>query len=121
MRWVRPRSTRCHSCARNDARQQIVGENPLSSLLVAVNREGDALVQKRQVCGLLAFLQLFGGKFQKRTKQCLIVRAWHARGGEHLIVSFVELVIQKWRRERGWRGDRLDSQRARSGASLMHS
>ena len=37
----------------NDARNQVVGENPLGAFLAPVHREGDAFLQKRQVCRLL--------------------------------------------------------------------
>ena len=39
----------------NDARQQVVGKNALGAFVVAVDREGDALVQKERsaACWLL--------------------------------------------------------------------
>ena len=59
----------------NDPRQQIVRKDPLRALVVAVDRERDALVQKRQVGRLLALAQFLGRKLQQRLKQSLIVRA----------------------------------------------
>ncbi len=49
----------------NNPRQQIVRENPLGSFIAAVNREGDALVEKREIGFLLGAPQLFGGQAQQ--------------------------------------------------------
>src|SRR5580704_7866632 len=38
----------------NDSGEEIIRENTFGAFIVAVNREGDSLMQKRQVCGLLA-------------------------------------------------------------------
>ena len=52
MRCVSPRSMRVHS-ARDQPRQQVVGKDAFGALVAAVDREGDALVQERQVAECL--------------------------------------------------------------------
>ena len=46
--------------AGDDARQQVVREDAFGALVAAVDREGDALVQKRDVGGLLFAAHFFG-------------------------------------------------------------
>ena len=50
----------------NDARHQIVGEDAFGAFLVAVNGEGDAFVEEREVGGLLGAAQFLGREAQKR-------------------------------------------------------
>ena len=45
---------------RNYPWQQIIGEYALGALVVAIDREGDALMQEREVCRLLALAKFFG-------------------------------------------------------------
>ena len=48
-------------CVWNDPRQQIVGEYALGALFVAIDPEGDALMQEREVGRLLALAKFLGG------------------------------------------------------------
>ena len=108
---------------RDDARQKIVGEDALSSLVVAVNSKSDALMEKRQVSGLLAFAEFFRRKFQQTLEQGFIVSPRRTRGGEHLIVGRIELVVSKRRtkqteRRVGWVHPAHKS--ASSGTARLH-
>ncbi len=85
MRWVSPFSMVCHSCAGDDARQQVMREDALGALVAAVNGEGDALVQKRHVGGLFLAAHFFGGQAQQQFVQRAIVLARLALRVEHLI------------------------------------
>ena len=75
MRWVSPAFNLAPFVVRNDARQQVVGKHALGALVVAIDGEGDALMQKRQIGGLLALAQFLGRKLQQCLKQSLIVLA----------------------------------------------
>src|SRR6266446_9577366 len=105
----------------NDARQKIVREDALGSLVISVNSEGDALMQKREVRGLLTFFQILRGQVKQGTEQRLVMGSRLARRLKHLVISRVELIMQERWRKRGWRRCLLDSQHARSGASVLHS
>jgi hypothetical protein len=83
MRCVRPSSIWAHSRA--------------SAFLVAVDGEGDAFVEEREVGGLLAFAQLFRGQAQQRLMERAVLRAGHAGRLEHLVIRFVELVVHEGR------------------------
>ena len=71
--------------AGDDARQQVVREDAFGALVAAVNRERDALVQKRHVGGLLFAAHLFGGQAEQQLVQRAIVPARLALGVEHLV------------------------------------
>src|SRR5260370_32440673 len=86
---------------RNDPRQQVIGENALCPLVVAVDSKGDSLVQKREVGGLLTLPELLGGKPQQVLEQALVVRPRRTRGREHFIVSAAKLVVTKRRTKQG--------------------
>ena len=49
----------------DDARHEVVGEDPLGGPPPAVHREGDALVQEREFGRLLEIVQLVGGQFEQ--------------------------------------------------------
>jgi hypothetical protein len=66
--------------ARNDSRQKIIGENPFSSLLVAVDRERDPLVQEGEVGCLLPLFEFTWRQFQQRPEQGRIMRARDSGG-----------------------------------------
>src|SRR5258708_36380856 len=83
----------------NDSGEEIIRENTFGAFIVGVYREGDSLMQKRQVRRLLALAHFLGRQLQKRLEEGLIVRPRTARGLEHLIVSQVDLVIPEWRPE----------------------
>jgi hypothetical protein len=44
-------------------------------------------------------------QLQQGAKQRLIMRARHAGRLEHLVIGVIKLIIQEWRRKRGWRRD----------------
>ena len=122
MRWVRPLSILRHSVVGNDARQQIVGEYTLGAFVVAVDREGDALVQEREVGGLLALAQFLRREFEQGLEQSLIVRPRRTRRREHLIVGRVKLVISKRRTKQRERLRRVHPahKSASSGTARLH-
>ena len=51
---------------RDDARQQVGGNDPLGGLVVVIDGEGDALVQEALLAGLLAAVQLFQRQVERR-------------------------------------------------------
>ncbi len=81
---------------RDDPWKKVIGKDALGSLLVAVNRESDALMQEGQVGGHLALAQLFRRKFEQRLKKILVMRPRHTWRLEHLIVGGIELIIPEW-------------------------
>ena len=66
-------------------------------VVAAVDGEGDALVQKAQLGGVLAPLQLVGGQGREALKQRLVVRMQLIRPGEHLVVGMVQQVVLQYR------------------------
>ncbi len=86
--------------AGDDARQDVVGEDPLGAFVVAVDREGDALVQEGTVGGLLAVPPLGGGQLEEAIEKQAVGVPRHVAGREHLVERGVELVV----REQGCRG-----------------
>src|SRR6185295_12713304 len=63
--------------AGNDARKQVMREDPLSALFAAIDSEGDALMEERQIGRLLAVAQLIGGQTKKLIVECLVMRVRH--------------------------------------------
>ena len=64
----------------DETRQQIVGEDALGAFFAAVDGEGDALGEKRQIGGLLAALQFFGGQTGQRLGQRAVMGTQFAAG-----------------------------------------
>ena len=79
---------------RDDARQQIVGKDALGALVVAVDREGHALMQERAVGILLAVAQIRRRQLEQAAMQRLVRLARLARSIEHLVVAVVECVSE---------------------------
>ena len=59
-RCASPRSTRSHSAPREDAGDQVEGEQPLGAAALLVDREGDALDQEGALDDPLLLLELLG-------------------------------------------------------------
>src|SRR6202022_2522669 len=57
----------------NDSGGGIMRENTFGAFVVAVHRECDSLMQKREVRGLLALAHFLGRQLQKRLEKGLIV------------------------------------------------
>jgi hypothetical protein len=76
----------------DDARQQVVGEDAFGAARVAVDGEGDALVQKREVGSLLARLQFRWRQLEQAPVEKLVLRPRRAVGREHLVVGVVQLI-----------------------------
>ena len=74
---------------RDDARQKIVGEDALGAFLVAVNAEGDPLIQKRHVGEVLPPANLVGGQGSERIEDLGVVLAHAAFRDKHLVVGFL--------------------------------
>src|SRR5271169_2663661 len=60
--------------ASDDARQQVVREDPLGALFTAVNIEGDSLIEEGKICCLLAPPQLIGRNRKQPAEQLSVVR-----------------------------------------------
>jgi hypothetical protein len=71
--------------ARDDARDQVEGEDALNALFLPVDREGDALIQKRRVCGAAALGQGGGRECLKLFEEVSVVFARATRSREHLV------------------------------------
>ena len=74
-RCVRPRSSVSHSAGGDDARHEVERKDPLGALLVAVDREGDALGEKGLVGLHLQLAELIG----RRAAQHLVRAGGSAR------------------------------------------
>src|ERR1700687_4821001 len=66
----------------NDSGEKIIRENTFGAFIVAVYRERDSLVQKREVGRLLALAHFLGRQLQKRLEKGLIVGTRNSRGLE---------------------------------------
>ena len=102
MRWVRPRSMRSHSGGRDQPRQQIVGKDALGALVAAVDGEGDALGEKREVGRLLAPLQLLFGQPRQGLGQRAIVGAHLSARLAHLVECPIERIVSEKRIHFQW-------------------
>src|SRR5208282_2783857 len=95
---------------RQDARDQIEGEQPLGAAAVAVYRERDPLDQEREVGKLPPLLELTGGHRRKLLKEFGVLRAGLARRREHLVIKTARVIalekaaIHHWRRHCPHRG-----------------
>ena len=78
---------------RDDARQKIGRDDPLGRLIVAIDGEGDALVQEGLFAGLLAAPQFFPVEFGEPAMQGRAVRPDRAVGREHLVISAGEDIV----------------------------
>ena len=78
--------------ARDHARDEVEGEDPLDSLLLAVDREPDALVQERHVHGAPALLERIDADRREPLGEHLVVRPHAPRGLEHLVEEGTGLV-----------------------------
>jgi hypothetical protein len=77
----------------DDARQKVGGNDPLGRLIVVIDREGDALMQKALLASLLAaieFLQRQGGNARVHHR---IRQARLAVAAEHLVIRLAQLII----------------------------
>ncbi len=77
----------------DDARQKIGRDDPLGRLVVAVDGEGDALMQEGEFAGLLAAQELAGRQRGQSPVECGVVRAHRAVGGEHLVIGLAQRVV----------------------------
>jgi hypothetical protein len=77
----------------DQARQKIVREDALGAFVAAVDGEGDALGEEREVGRLLAALQLFSGQAGEGFRQGAIVGADFTAAFAHLVEGPVERVI----------------------------
>ncbi len=77
---------------RQDARDQVEGEQALGAPAVAINREGDALNQEREVRQFAALLELRRRHRAELLEQLGIVRPGMAGGGEHLVVKAARVI-----------------------------
>jgi hypothetical protein len=97
MRCVSPYSITPHSAALMMRGMQVVGKDALGAARVAVDGEGDALVQKGDVGGLLAHGQFRRRQFQQSLIERIILRARASVWLEHLIIG----LRRDGRRQRG--------------------
>jgi hypothetical protein len=72
--------------AGDDAGQQIVGKDSLCSLFAAINGESDALIEKREVGGMLAAADFLGWERGESVEQRPIMLAGSSRAVERLEV-----------------------------------
>ena len=74
-----------HSSLRDHARDQVEREDPLEPLLLAVDREADALVQERDVDRVPALLELVDAERGELLGEHAVVGPRLARRLEHLV------------------------------------
>ena len=77
---------------RDDARHQVERKDALDTLMVPVDREGDALRQKCLVGLHLTLAQLGVRRRTQRVEQGSAMRTWPAGWLEHLVVGGAEIV-----------------------------
>ena len=78
---------------RDNARDQVGGNDPLGGLVVVIDGEGDALMQEALLAGLLAavqFLQRQGGQPRVHRR---IGRARRTVGCEHLVIGAAQFIV----------------------------
>ena len=80
---------------RDDARQQVVGKDPLCALIVSVDREGHALMEERAVGILLPPPQLGWRELEQALVQRVVGRARHAGSLEHFVITLIEQVVSE--------------------------
>jgi hypothetical protein len=73
----------------NDARHEVEREDALDALLLAVHREGDALVQEGEMLQALATLDLVGGERLQDGDDLLVVWAWAPRRRKGLVEALL--------------------------------
>ena len=79
-------------------RDAVDREDPFDGLVVAVDGEGDPLVQQGAVDPLLQAAEFIGGQLRQRLDQCIAMRPRPAGCGEHLVVeALLELVFVEQR------------------------
>ena len=86
--------------AGDDARQQIVRKDALGAAAVAVDREGDALVEEGAIGDLLAALQFGGRQRPELLEERRVVGARLPGRAEHLVVGASQGVVVEQRRLR---------------------
>ena len=79
----------------DDPRDQVERKNPLRSLVVVVDREGDALTEKTGRGQIALPCKIRRAHFLEGREQPAVMRARHARGGKHLVEKIVDLVLGK--------------------------
>src|SRR4030095_15139076 len=79
----------------NDAWDEVEGKNPLRSLVVVVNREGNALTEKTGRGQIALPCKIHRAHFLEGREQPAVMRAHHARGGKHFVEKIVDLVLGK--------------------------
>jgi hypothetical protein len=77
----------------DDARHQIGWDDALGRLIVAVDGEGDALMQERLLTSLLAQPELILRELNEPAMKLCVVGPHPAVGAEHLVVSAAEAVL----------------------------
>jgi hypothetical protein len=66
--------------------KQVGGDDPLGGLVVAIDGEGDALVQKGLFASLLAPAQLVRAQLRNASVQVRVMAADGSIRGEHLVI-----------------------------------
>ncbi len=94
MRWVRPRVDPVPFLGGDDARQQIGGDDPLGGLVVAIDGEGDALMQEALLAGLLPAHQFLQRQAGEARIQGHIGRPGPAVGREHFVIGRAQLILR---------------------------
>ena len=78
----------------DEPRQQIGRNDSLGRLIVAVDRERDALVQERLLARLLAQAQLLGRQLREAAVELRVMRPHASIGGEHFVVGAAEPIMR---------------------------
>jgi hypothetical protein len=79
----------------DESRQQVVGKDALGAFVGSIDREGDSLVEEREIGGLLAPLEFFTGQAGEGFGKRLVRRAQFSSGLAHLVKRAVERVVAK--------------------------
>ena len=92
MRCTRPRSKCSHSRGRDDAGNEVKGENPFHALGIAIDIEGNSLAEKGQADGTALILELLAFEtFKERAK--VAVMGTDLAVAVHHFIEKVTLII----------------------------
>src|SRR5438128_2379737 len=81
--------------AGKDSRRQVEGEETLGATAVAIDGEGDALQEEREIGELPALFELAGGHGGQFLINLGVMRPGNAIGGEHLVEKRAWIVVSE--------------------------
>ena len=84
----------------DDAWQEVVRPDTLSSLVIPIDCKGNALIQEGRICRLLPLVECLGRHLQQTMIQLLVMRARLAIHIQHLVERRIKGIIRERGRQR---------------------